>query len=221
MAKSTIIKELANSKIDTATALKRLKILLLNLDKPELNDWVNCELNGYKDTKTIPPYRRFRGQLNANFVIGNSIRLTKYTNTPLTTVNLPDDIRDAVEEVVFCEAIAAINSMEGQELGKIIPPEFYSYLTKGTNISSITSAKVNINNSAPIEVIAAVENRILEILVLLEKEFGNLDDLDINCDTKTEQELQKVYEQIINIIYVDKSVSIGNDNKINKTDICT
>lgn len=45
MAKSTIIKELANSKIDTATALKRLKILLLNLDKPELNDWVNCELN--------------------------------------------------------------------------------------------------------------------------------------------------------------------------------
>ena len=221
MAKSTIIKELANSKIDTATALKRLKILLLNLDKPELNDWVNCELNGYKDTKTIPPYRRFIGQLNANFVIGNSIRLTKYTNTPLTTVNLPDDIRDAVEEVVFCEAIAAINSMKGQELGKIIPPEFYSYLTKGTNVSSITSAKVNINNSAPIEVIAAVENRILEILVLLEKEFGNLDDLDINCDTKTEQELQKVCEQIINIIYVDKSVSIGNDNKINKTDICT
>lgn len=221
MAKSTIIKELANSKIDTATALKRLKILLLNLDKPELNDWVNCELNGYKDTKTIPPYRRFRGQLNANFVIGNSIRLTKYTNTPLTTVNLPDDIRDAVEEVVFCESIAAINSMKGQELEKIISPEFYSYLTKGTNISLITSAKVNINISAPIEVIAAVENRILEILVLLEKEFGNLDDLDINCDTKTEQELQKVCEQIINIIYVDKSVSIGNDNKINKTDICT
>lgn len=114
MAKSTIIKELANSKVDTATALKRLKILLLNLDKPELNDWVNCELNGYKDTKTIPPYRMFRGQLNANFVIGNLIRLTKYTNTPLSTVNLPDDIRDAVEEVVFCEAIAAINSMEGK-----------------------------------------------------------------------------------------------------------
>ena len=131
----------------------------------------------------------FRGQLNANFVIGNSIRLTKYTNTPLSTVNLPDDIRDAVEEVVFCEAIAAINSMEGQKLGKIILPEFYSYLTKGTNISQITSAKVTINNSAPIELIVAVENRILEILVLLEKEFGNLNDLDINCDTKTEQEL--------------------------------
>lgn len=221
MAKSTIIKELANSEIDTATALKRLKILLLNLAKPELNDWVNCELNGYNDKKSIPSYRRFRGHLNANFVIGNAVHLTKYTNTPMPTANLPDDVRDAVEEVVFCESIAAINSMKGQDLGKIVPPEFYGYLVKGTNISSITSAKVNITNSAPVEVITAVENRILDILILLENEFGNLDDLDINYDSKTEQELQKVCNQIINIIYVDKSVNIGNDNKMTKTDICS
>lgn len=221
MAKSMIIKELANSEIDTVTALKRLKILLFNLDKTELNDWVNCELNGYKDIKTIPPYRRFRGSLIANFVIGNSVHLAKYTNTPITTANLPNNIRDAIEEVVFYESIAAINSMKGQELGKIIPPEFYGYLTKGTNISSIISARVNINNYAPVEVIAAVENRVLEILVLLEKEFGNLDDLDINYDLKTKQELQKVCDQIINIIYVDKSISIGDDNKIAKTDICS
>ena len=221
MAKSSIIKELANSSIDTATALKRLKILLLNLDKPEINEWVNSELNGYKDINKIPSYRRFRGHLNANFVIGNSVRLTKYTNTPLTTANLPDNIRDAIEEVVFCEAIAAIKGMEGQELGKIIPPEFYVYLTKGTNISSITSARVNINNSAPVEVIASVENRVLEILVLLEREFGCLDDLDIDCNSKSEQELQSVCDQIINIIYIDKSVTIGDENKISKTDIST
>ena len=63
MAKSKIIKELANSSIDTATALKRLKILLLNLNKPELNNWVNSELNGYKNADDVPEYRRFRGKV--------------------------------------------------------------------------------------------------------------------------------------------------------------
>ena len=78
MAKSKIIKELANSSIDTATALKRLKILLLNLNKPELNNWVNSELNGYKNADDVPEYRRFRGKVTANFIIGNAYKMMKY-----------------------------------------------------------------------------------------------------------------------------------------------
>lgn len=221
MAKSKIIKELANSSIDTATTLKRLKILLLNLDKTELNKWVDCELNGYKNIEEIPQYRRFNGQLIANFIIGNSVKMVKYSNTPLPTANLSTEIRDVIEEVVFCEGISAVKSMAGEEIGRVIPPEFYAYIMRGTNISSITSARVNISKSAPLEVIAAVESKVLEILVVLEKEFGNLDELDLDCDSKTDQELQAVCERIINIIYVDKSITIGDDNKISKSDIIT
>lgn len=221
MAKSKIIKELANSSIDTATALKRLKILLLSLNKPELDKWVNSELNGYKNIDEVPAYRRFRGQVTANFIIGNSIKMAKYTNTPLPTSDLPDEIKDIIEEGVFNEGISAIKEMEGQNLGKSVPPELFGLLAKNTNITSITSASANISKTAPTEIIAAVETKILEILCVLEKEFGVLDDLDIDCSDKTEKEMDDVCRKILNIIYVDKSITIGDDNKITKSDLHT
>ena len=47
MAKSKVIKELANGTIDTLTALKRAKVLLYDLDNQEISDWINCEITGY------------------------------------------------------------------------------------------------------------------------------------------------------------------------------
>lgn len=221
MAKSKIIKELANSSIDTATALKRLKILLLSLNKPELNNWVNCELNGYKNGDDVPDYRRFRGQVTANFIIGNNYKMMTYKNTPLPTANLSGDIKDIIEEGIFNEGISAIKEMEGSELGKSIPPEMYGELTRGTNITSITSASTRVSKTAPTEIIASVETKILEILCILEKEFGILDDLDIECSDKSEREIDDVCQKILNVIYIDKSITIGNDNKITKSDIHT
>lgn len=222
MAKSSIIKELANSSIDTATALKRLKILLSGINKVEIHDWVNNELIGYENADKLPPYRRFNGQLKGNFIIGNSIRMMKYTNTPLPLVALPDEERLLIEEVTFTEGIAAIREMIGQPIGKAIPPEIYSYIKKGTNITSILSAQVEIPQSAPMEIITAVESKILDILLLLEKEFGNLDDLDIDCTSKSDDEIDAVCQKIVNIIFLnDKSISIGDNNKFSKSEIST
>ena len=46
MAKSKIIKELANGSIDTQTALKRTKVLLQELDNDDVLRWINCEIEG-------------------------------------------------------------------------------------------------------------------------------------------------------------------------------
>ena len=55
----------------------------------------------------------------------------------------------------------------------------------------------------------------------MEKEFGVLDELDIECSDKSDQEINEVCQKILNVIYVDKSITIGDDNKINKSDIHT
>lgn len=47
MAKSKIIKDLANSSVDTMTALKRAKVLLSEIDNEDVNNWVNYEIAGY------------------------------------------------------------------------------------------------------------------------------------------------------------------------------
>lgn len=218
MPKSKIIKELANSTIDTATTLKRLKILLFEFDKPELNEWVNSELNGYKNTNSLPDYRVFQGQVYASFLVG----YMQYTNIALPLMELSDDERNYIRRCPFVQGISAICSFaENESLKIVIPPELYPTLTGGTNIDSIIEAHVSVPPTAPQEIITAIETKILEILCLLEKEFGILDDLDLDFSSKSSKEIEAVSTKIINIINVDKSISIGDSNKIAKADIKT
>ena len=63
MAKSMIIKDIANGTIDTTTALKRAKILFAELDNAELLNWVNYEISGYPVDANLPDYRIERGAL--------------------------------------------------------------------------------------------------------------------------------------------------------------
>ncbi len=55
---------------------------------------------------------------------------------------------------------------------------------------------------------------------MLEKEFGVLDDLDINWDSKTENEQNVIIEKII-VIFQDNFVTIGDGNKIKDTIIAS
>ena len=68
MAKSTIIKDFAGSKVSVEIALKQLKVLLAEFDKPEMLKWVNAELQGYDDTDVLPEYRVIVGNLVGNFL---------------------------------------------------------------------------------------------------------------------------------------------------------
>ena len=61
MAKSQIIKDLANGSIDTQTALKRTKVLLQEFDDERLLEGVNYEIEGYPDDVEVPEYRRISG----------------------------------------------------------------------------------------------------------------------------------------------------------------
>lgn len=172
--------------------------MLLNLNKPELDNWVNSELNGYKNVDDVPEYRRFRGEVTANFIIRTAFKMMEYQNTPLPTANLSDEIPNIIEEGIFFEGISAIKEMEGNELGKSIPPEMYRDLARGTNITSITSATTRVSKTAPTEIIASMEAKILEILCILEKEFGVLEELDIECSDKSDQEINEVCQKILN-----------------------
>lgn len=217
MPKSKIIKELANSEIETVTALKRLKVLLFKLKKEEVNSWLSAELNGYNDNDELPDYRIYYGQAIGSFIIGRM----KYQNTPIPLSNLSDKMREDLSRVCFKESISAISSMQGEKLHITIPPEYYPYLMKGNNIDGFITVEITVPQTAPTQIINAVEDKVLEILCLLEDEFGLLDELDIDFSVKLPEELERVCQHIINIISIDNSVSIGDNNKIAKSEICS
>ena len=71
MAKSKMIKDLANGSIDLKTALKRTKVLLADFDNEELITWINYELTGYPKTEQLPEYRTTKGTLMGSYFKGS------------------------------------------------------------------------------------------------------------------------------------------------------
>ena len=134
MAKSQIIKDLANGMIDTTTALKRAKVLLSELKNNKLIDWVNCELSGYSTNDELPPYRVIHGNLVGSYFKGSMVRHMKFVNVPLPLGNMPYNMQDEMLCVRLFEGIDALKRLSeasrtpGYNFGKSIPADFYPYI---------------------------------------------------------------------------------------------
>lgn len=105
----------------------------------------------------------------------------------------------------------------------VIPADYFPYIAKYNNdrFMIITSARVEISEQWIPSIFSVVENRLLDLLLLLEKEFGNLDELDLDTSSKTQEELESVANQISIIIYNDNRVQVGDKNKIEGSKIAS
>ena len=71
MAKSKIIRDLANGEVDTITALKRAKVLVSDLNNDEISEWLDYEISGYPTEAIIPSYRKVHGSLMGSYFKGS------------------------------------------------------------------------------------------------------------------------------------------------------
>lgn len=220
MAKSQIIKELASGKVTIDIALKQLKVLLSEFHKPELLKWVNAELQGYNDKEQLPDYRIIVGNLLGNFL--------NY-RTKCTSVGIP--LRsDALEALVeMCTKVNVYDSISAlqilldkdQEFGLQINSSFLPYIQQYSAISmtALLSASVEISQTQVKNIFSCVENKVLDVMLLLEEEFGNLDDLDVDLLSKPKEKIREIEDKIFVIIYEDNSITIGDNNKMKNTSI--
>ena len=221
MAKSKIILDLANSSVDTMTALKRAKVLLLELGNDKLLEWVNCEIAGYPSDAELPEYRVVQGNLMGSYFKGSMANHMKWNNVSLPLGKMPDEIRDRILNVSFHEGVDALKKLlesaddEERQLGATLPAEFFPIIAKCNNepYMNIISARVVIGSQFVQNIFSVIENKLLDIFMILEKEFGNLDSLDIDVSGKSEEELHKISEKMVVVIYNDNRVTVGNGNK--------
>ncbi len=229
MAKSKIIKDLANSEVNTITALKRAKVLVSTLNNTEISRWLDYEISGYPEDATIPSYRKVQGNLIGSYFKGSMASHMTWTNVSLPLGKMPDEAREALLSVVFQEGVESLRTLAeksqatGTEISKTIPADFYPAIAKYNNdpFMIITSARVIFGEHIISNIFSVVENKLLDILMILEKEFGCLDDLDIDTTVKSEEELKTINEQIFILVYSDNSVSIGSGNKIKDATIAS
>ena len=220
MAKSTIIKDFAGGKVSVEIALKQLKVLLAEFDKPEMLKWVNAELQGYDDTDVLPEYRVIVGNLVGNFL--NYYTKCTHISIPLKS-DAPKELVEMCSQVRLYDSLSALRALTetDREFGRQINASLLPYVQQFSAISmtALLNATVEFSQTQVKNVFSKVENAVLDVLLLLEKEFGNLDDLDIDLTSKSNDEIQNIASNIMILLYNDNSIVIGDNNRMKDTSI--
>ena len=201
-------------------ALKQLKVLLAEFDKPEMLKWVNAELQGYDDTDVLPEYRVIVGNLVGNFL--NYYTKCTHISIPLKS-DAPKELVEMCSQVRLYDSLSALRALTetDREFGRQINASLLPYVQQFSAISmtALLNATVEFSQTQVKNVFSRVENAVLDVLLLLEKEFGNLDDLDIDLTSKSNDEIQNIASNIMILLYNDNSIVIGDNNRMKDTSI--
>jgi hypothetical protein len=221
MTKSKIIKEYVNGEKDLFTTLRRTKVLLHALKgETKLEEWANQELTGYTSVDKLPAYRKGKAHLEGSFDFGGYT----YKNHVLPLVTLDEkmskfctniDVRDGIRTLLKLE-----EEHEDNKIGVHVPVEFFDLILKDTNIEKLHSARVVPSTMIVHDIIDIVGQKTLDILLLLEDEYGCLDEMDLNI-VEDSAKADGVSKKIYQIIYNDNSISIGDNNLVSKSELKT
>lgn len=218
MARSQILKDLVSGDNNLESVLLRLKIILSDLENEEINNWIDSEIQGYENFEDIPPYRILQGRPMGTYILGSPFNGLKHTNSQVPIGHLPKDVRDSLLTLHLTDGLLGIKSLIESDgtIGKSVTTEFCHSISKEGLF--ITGMNVIFSVNQIQGVIANIKNKLMNILLKIEKEFGNLDSLDTFAEETDTQALQSIEQYIINVIF-DESIKIGDNNKIKSSDI--
>lgn len=198
MVKSQLIKDITINKISIEEGLQSLLLISSELNNEELMKWILGELNGYKDGDSLPEYRKNIGSQLQYSGINGSYRVK---NQILQKSFLPKELQKIIEETSIRTSIRGIEKIIDNKDAVGLDLTFAAgYVFKTTGIQCLKISQVYDRISLD-EIIANVKNKLIIILLSLEKEFGKLDGLDINVETITNKQFENM-EQNINKIFL-------------------
>ena len=215
MAKSKVIKELASNEISLEVALNRLLVIASDIENDELAQWVENELNGYSDDAELPAYRVID---NTRFVYSGINGRFSVENAPLPFLEILGlDKKNYVFNIL--DGVNSLTSLiEGKyEYGRDLTAMAGAVRAK-TGIAC-TSIRQLVPNNVIENIVSAIKSKLLKVLIKLDKEYGCLDELDIDITEKDPEEVRKINATIINYIFEDRSIKIGDKNRIDGTEI--
>jgi predicted RNase H-like HicB family nuclease len=210
-----LLREIQNAAIDSNTdlpsLLRRCQVLAFRLDYEPLKNWVNYELNGYPEGIEIPDYRIIRGLQSYGTFINTA---WKYSNVAIPISIVPEEYQEDFTRVFFRQSIAFVSSLvdlsEQNSLKIAWPPEFTEFISQNyyVNMECLEAWK-QVSTSSIIELLDAVQNRILSFSLELEQ---------INPQAgEANPETQPVPKETVHTIFVNTingGLTVGNQTHI-------
>ena len=212
MAKSKIIKELANKEVSLEVAFNRLLIIASDLNNDDLINWATNELNGYSKDSKIPKYRE--GKMGHIVYSGINGRM-QVNNQPLPLSIFDKEPLDYIKVNYFDQDIATIEQFAFGDNGNIglDLTDLAGIVHKKTSILCL-KITMQFPKEIFIGLLSTIRTKLLKVFIELDKEFGCLDDLDVDTNTK---DLKEINNKLNIIIFQDNSVTIGDGNKLKNT----
>ena len=218
MAKSTIIKELANNQISMEVALQRLMIIASDLENEELSAWAEAELHGYSQSDTLPEYRNIR---SIHFLYSGINGSFKVTNCPFTFTSILEEKLSNIYNVPIMDSVSSLQDFVDNPDKKSYRRDFSmlnGYVLQRTGIQC-TSIYQTVPLNFLQKILSQIKTILMYVFLKLDKEYGCLDDLDVDTTTKTPEEVEKINEVVNNYIFIDNSINVGDKNKLKGSEI--
>jgi len=172
----SLLRDIQNDAIDTnvdiSVILRKCKVLAVRLGNKPFENWVNQELNGYKNKKLLPDYRIVQVYSQGNFSCPFGSGLN---NADIPFLSIPEKYRENLRKCYFIEPIGCylnlLRTAKGNNLKEQWPPDLVAYtgrdIYQGMNCMSAWKL---IPNSSMFGLVEAVRNRILNFVLEIEKE---------------------------------------------------
>lgn len=218
MGRSQLLRDAVSGKESIENILLRLKVILSDLDNENIMNWVNGELEGYKDKENIPSYRVLKGNITGTYLVNFT---TQYTDAPVPLDFLISKEKiEELREIKMTDGISTIHNIlqgENREDYAFVIPTAYCHVISKDNLQ-IAGMRVKVASNQLDGIVSRVKSKLVEVIIELEKEFENLDELDIRFQMEGNESAKQVIYNIENIIY-DESIKIGDKNKMDRSRI--
>lgn len=216
---SDLLLEIEDAAVDDAVSVASLlrKTLLLAsaLSSEELRQWVDRELDGYRDVERVPDYRRLSTRALGTFrgPFGSGIN-----NAAIPPACLPEELRKYAHVCVLRDGIANYEGLlegRGDEPGSgnfqsPWPPDLVMLLQDHTIYSgmSLVEAWLEIPRNAILELVSTVRTRLLRFALALR---ASAPDLAVHRQSRPDIAQEAVHQSYVVHIQGDQpSVALGS-----------
>jgi hypothetical protein len=200
-----IIGLLGDEKASLTEALLKTKILLRQIGKKELAEWVNNELNGYPDNSELPLYRVLLSQVMANV----SNMAWRAEQQPIPIQHLDKEYLASLENCSFRQSLAVVekNAFGEGKFIRRIPMDAYHLFNKGlSNGFRAEGVWCETSKSDVLNILVQVRSRLLDFMLDLKDTVG---------PTTTESELKDKSKSIdANSLFANAIFGSGSNTTI-------
>ncbi|MFH7833814.1 AbiTii domain-containing protein [Bacillus luti] len=217
MARSKLLLDVVSGRESLENIFFRLKVILSDLDNQTIMNWIQGELQGYKSGEEIPTYRILSGSAVGTYVINNAM---KYTDAPVPLENLLEaDKIGELKTVPISDGIGTLQDIlngENREKYAMTIPTSYCHAIS-TRELQLMGMRIKIGSNQLNGIVSHVKSKLIEVIMELEKQFDNLDDLDIKSQVEDDTSKKDQVTYNIEQILYDSSIQLGDKNKLSRS----